>query len=269
MDAKNKIIVALDTNTLDATESLIEQLAPCVGYFKIGLKFIYSLLLGSVLTANEGVAIGNLESIRRIFNLLDGKIFWDGKLSDIPNTVGGASRAVSRLNVAMFNVHASAGIEAMKAAVANKGQSRVLAVTVLTSLNAKDIWDLGYVYCWQAEPWECYPDTTKERYIPKLVLEMALQAKKAGVDGIICSPQELEFIGKHNELTNLLKVTPGIRPKWGTKAGDQKRFMTPREALQRGADYLVIGRPITQPPRDIGTSINATKLILDEISSVL
>lgn len=268
MDAKNKIIVALDTNTLGATESLIGQLAPYVGCFKVGLEFIYSLLLGSVLTANEGVAIGNLISIRRIFNLLDGKIFLDGKLSDIPNTVGGAARAVARLNVVMFNVHASAGIEAMKAAVADKGQSRVLAVTVLTSLNAKDIWNLGYVRGWQAESWECYPDTTKERYIPNLVLEMALRAKEAGVDGIICSPQELEFLGKNNELTNLLKVTPGIRPEWA-EAGDQKRFMTPKEAIQKGADYLVIGRPITQPPSFIGTPTDAAKLILNEINSVL
>ena len=264
MEAKEKIIVALDIGTLRETELLINQLAPHVGCFKFGLKFIYSLL-SLMITQYEEVAVDNLLRIRRILNALDGKIFLDVKLSDIPNTVGGATEEIAKLNVKMFNVHASAGIEAMKAAVADKGNSLVLAVTVLTSLNARDIWNLGYVSSWQVEQWEHYSQIVKERYISKLVLEMALIAKEAGIDGVICSPQEIEAV-RSSCGPKFLIVTPGVRPKWA-EVNDQKRVMTPKEAIEAGADYLVIGRPITKPP---GMSpVEAVKLIRDEINSVL
>ena len=234
MKAEDKIIVALDVDDLEKAKCLIEALAPYVGCFKIGLELISS--------------VGGPQAVRFVHGL-EGEVFYDGKFKDIPNTIGRASRAVSALGVKMFNVHASAGIEAMRAAVDNKGISLVLAVTVLTSLeenNAHLIFGA--------------PSKAK-------VLQFARDAKIAGCDGIICSPQELEFLGNYPELRGLLKVVPGIRPKWSV-TGDQKRIMTPSDAIKAGADYLVIGRPITNPPKEVGSSVEAVKRIIEEIESI-
>ena len=233
MKAEDKIIVALDVDDLEKAKSLIEALAPYVGCFKIGLELISS--------------VGGPQAVRFVHGL-EGEVFYDGKFKDIPNTIGRASRAVSALGVKMFNVHASAGIEAMRAAVDNKGISLVLAVTVLTSLeenNAHLIFGA--------------PSKAK-------VLQFARDARIAGCDGIICSPRELEFLRNYPELKGLLKVVPGIRPRWSV-AGDQKRITTPSDAIKAGADYLVIGRPITNPPPEIGGSVEAVKRITEEIKS--
>jgi orotidine-5'-phosphate decarboxylase len=150
----------------------------------------------------------------------------------------------------MFNVHASAGIEAMRVAVNNKRESLVLAVTILTSLeedNAHLIFGAP---------------------IKAKVLQFARDAEIAGVDGIICSSKELELLAGQEELRGLIKVTPGIRPEWAT-AGDQKRVMTPGEAIKAGADYLVIGRPITKPPEEIGSPVDAAQKIAQEIFAAL
>jgi len=235
MQAKDRIIVALDVDSLDKAKALVESLAPQVGCFKIGLELL--------------TAVGAPQVVEFIHQL-GGQVFYDGKFDDIPNTIGGASKSVAGLNVKMFNVHASAGIEAMMSAVANKGQALVLAVTVLTSLeenNANLI----------------FGGPSKAR-----VLQFARDAKLAGCDGIICSPQELELLGKQKELGGLLKITPGVRPEWAS-AGDQKRIMTPAEAIKAGATALVIGRPITKPPTEIGSPVDAAKRIAEEISAVL
>ena len=125
----------------------------------------------------------------------------------------------------------------------------VLAVTVLTSLGEYDTYLIFGA-----------PSKAK-------VLQFARDAKIAGCDGIICSPQELEFLGNYPELRGLLKVVPGIRPKWSV-TGDQKRIMTPSDAIKAGADYLVIGRPITNPPKEVGSSVEAVKRIIEEIESI-
>jgi orotidine-5'-phosphate decarboxylase len=230
--AGEQIIVALDVRDLDSAKSLVEQLAPHVGCFKIGLELITS--------------VGGPQAVDFIHGL-GGEVFYDGKFDDIPNTVGAASKAVAGLNVKMFNVHASAGVDAMTAAVANKGQSLVLAVTVLTSLeenNAHLIFGA--------------PSKAK-------VLQLARDAKIAGCDGIICSPQELELLSKQKELDDLMRITPGVRSEWAN-VGDQKRIMTPAEAKKAGATAMVIGRPITKPPAEIGTPLDAVKRIIDEIA---
>lgn len=235
MDIKSRIIVALDVNTLEDVEALVEQLVPHVGYFKVGLQLLTS--------------VGTPQVVKLLHNL-GSEIFLDGKFNDIPNTVAGASAAVSRFGVAMFNVHASAGIAAMAAAVKNKGNSKVLAVTVLTSLgedNAHLIFGA--------------PSKAK-------VIQFARDAVLAGVDGIICSPQELKILGEQKELAGLLKITPGVRPEWAA-TGDQKRVMTPSEAILAGATALVIGRPITNPPESIGSPVEAVKLITAEIYNAL
>ncbi len=252
--AKDRIIVALDVDSLDKAKSLVESLAPHVGCFKVGLELL--------------TAVGAPQVVGFVHSL-GGQVFYDGKFDDIPNTVGGAAKAVASLKVKMFNVHASVGVEAMMAAVANSvfvqedwppghdyggpsnvHRSLVLAVTVLTSLEENNAYLI-------------FGAPTKAK-----VLQFARDAKIAGCDGIICSPQELELLGKQKELSGLLKITPGVRPEWAA-AGDQKRIMTPAEAIKAGADYLVIGRPITKPPEEIGGPVEAAKKIAEEIAQVL
>lgn len=226
MQAKNRIIVALDVDHPDKAMALAEKLAPLVGCFKIGLEFITAMIASIITAANSGEAAIVTEKIRKLFQLLSGKVFWDGKFHDIPNTVAKAAKVLSGLGVKMFNVHASAGVEGMNAAAENGGQSLSLAVTVLTSHeenNAHNIFGA--------------PSKAK-------VLQFAREAKLAGCSGVICSPQELALLGKQKELASLRKVTPGIRSPEDSK-DDQNRTMSPREAIRAGADWLVIGRPIT------------------------
>lgn len=227
-----RIIVALDVDNLKEAEALVESLAPYVECFKVGLELI--------------TAVGAKEVVDFIHSF-GGKVFYDGKFNDIPNTVGGATKVVAGLNVRMFNVHASSGIEAMRAAVANRDDSLVLAVTVLTSLDENNAHLI-------------FGGPSKAT-----VLRFARDAKIAGCDGIICSPRELEFLGKQKELDGLIRITPGIRPKWAV-SGDQKRITTPAEAIKAGATCLVIGRPITKPPAKIGSPIAAVEKISEEIS---
>lgn len=257
-EPRERIIVALDMDSLDEAKRFVGSIVRHVGLFKVGLQ----------LTTAAGAP-----QVVEAIHALGGQVFYDGKFCDIPNTVGAAAKAVAGLGVKMFNVHASAGIEAMKAAVANKGDSLVLAVTVLTSLNAMDIYDIGY-----PSQWPCVKGYTHYHswdldgggYIHPLVGRMACCASRAGCDGVICSPKELQFLNRsfNEPLPHLLKVTPGVRPKWAA-AGDQKRVMTPGEAIRAGADYLVIGRPITRPPAGIGTPVDAAKHIAEEIEEAL
>ena len=235
MAAKDRIIVALDVPSLEQAGPLITSLASYVWCFKIGLELI--------------TAEGGPQAVRFVQER-GGQVFYDGKFCDIPNTVGNAAKAAAGLGVQMFNVHASAGVEAMMAAVANKWKALVLAVTVLTSLEENNAHLI-------------FGGSSKAK-----VLQLARDAKIAGCDGIICSPQELELLGKQKELVGLLKVTPGVRPEWAA-TGDQKRVMTPAEAIKAGATVLVIGRPITKPPAEIGTPVDAAKKIAEEIAAVL
>lgn len=229
-----KIIVALDNIDDDyKLERLIKDLAPLGVGFKVGLELIA-----------RGLASWTIKLIHES----GGWVFYDGKFNDIPNTVKEATRAVVDKGVRMFDVHASSGIESMVAAVKGKGKSKtlVLAVTVLTSLDYREV-----------------PDIFGKSVILS-VLHFAYQAKKAGCDGIICSAQDLAIFKPYPDLQKLTKVTPGIRPVWA-KSNDQKRFLTPKEAIEAGADYLVIGRPITNPPKEIGSPQKALEEIIAEI----
>lgn len=248
ISAKDRIILPLDIDNPEAAITMVQAMLPFVGYFKIGLEFINSMITSIVTPKNEEEAIKNLKIIRRLFESLEGKIFWDGKFDDIPNTVGGASKQIAKIGVKMFNVHASAGRESVIKAVANKGNSLVFGVTVLTSIKPEEC-----VSIFGAEPGQ-------------KVLQFARMLAEIGADGIICSPQELEFLSKQPELDKLQKITPGVRPLWAAK-DDQKRVMTPGEAIKAGADYLVIGRPITMPPAEVGNPPDAAEKIADEINS--
>ncbi len=231
MNPKDRIIVALDVDSLEKAGTLVEQLSPYVGCFKVGLELITS--------------VGAPQAVRFVKER-GGEIFFDGKFDDIPNTVAAAAKAVAGLGVKMFNVHASAGKEALQAAVANKGRALALAVTVLTSHSDETSRLI-------------FGSSAREK-----ILQMAQLAAEAGMDGIVCSPQELLAV-RAAGLKKIITVTPGVRPSWAA-AGDQKRVMTPREAVKSGADYLVIGRPITRPPAEIGSPVQAVQKILEEIA---
>lgn len=238
MKAKDKIIVALDVSSYEEAEKLVRQLVNYVGGFKIGLELITS--------PEPGIVIRLIDLIHS----LGGNVFYDIKLNDIPNTVGKSAKNIAALGVKMFNVHASSSIGSMSAALNNKGKSLVLAVTVLTSMGASDVKST-------------FGLSTKEA-----VLHFAVSAKLAGLDGIICSSQELEMLKESGQFDNFIKVTPGVRPIWSS-LNDQKRVTTPAEAIKAGATYLVIGRPITKPPEEIGSPIQAAIEIAKEINSAL
>jgi len=218
LEAREKIIIALDVPSRAEALSLVSKLkdAPI---FKVGLELFTA----------EGPRL--LEEVARQGK----KVFLDLKYHDIPNTAAGAVRSAARHGVHMLTLHASGGKEmlaraaeaaAQESAKSGKAKPFLLGVTVLTSLKDTELKDIGV------------PASVADQ-----VLRLASLAREAGLDGVVCSPQEIEIIKK--ELgRDFLVVTPGIRPVWAA-AQDQKRVMTPAEALAKGADYLVIGRPIT------------------------
>jgi orotidine-5'-phosphate decarboxylase len=249
-EGKKRIIVALDVDSVYKAKMLVTQLTPHVGYFKIGLELIYSMLASLLTAKDEEEAVHTLNEIRELFDAIKDQTFLDTKLDDIPNTVAGATKAIARIGTKIFNVHASAGPEAVKQAVANKGDAVVLGVTVLTSHNE-----------------ESCVSTFGDKPGPK-VIQFAKMLAEVGANGIVCSPQELRLLAQHPELAKLKKVVPGVRPEWAA-VGDQKRVMTPAEAILAGADFLVIGRPITQPPKEIGGPVEAAQKIAEEIKKAL
>ncbi len=215
MDPKSRILVALDTTDLDRAAGWAGALKGRVGGVKIGKEFFTA----------HGPA-----GVRRV---TDGGIplFLDLKFHDIPNTVGGAIRAALPLRPFMINVHASGGEGMMRAAAeaareAGPRRPLVLGVTVLTSLDDGDLKAVG-VSAPAAEQ----------------VVRLGLLAKKSGLDGVVCSALEINALRRACG-PDFTLVVPGIRPA-GADAGDQKRVMTPAQAVAQGADYLVIGRPIT------------------------
>lgn len=228
-----KIIVALDFDTFDAALALAKQLDPAQCRLKVGKElFTYC-----------GPRI--VEELHE----LGFEVFLDLKFHDIPNTVAKAVKAAADLGVWMVNVHASGGLEMMKAARAvleTYGETRplLIAVTVLTSMSAEDLTQTG-----------CQNSPEQQ------VLHLATLTQQAGLDGVVCSSQEASVL-KAAFGKDFLLVTPGIRPQ-NTASGDQKRIMTPPAALKAGSDYLVIGRPITQAL----TPLKALIDIAEEIKS--
>jgi len=237
MDPRDRIIVALDTHDQAELLRLAKTLGPHVGSFKIGLEAVH--------------AIGLKEAINIVapYGRVRGCVFVDTKLHDIPNTMAGAAKAIVRHpSVTFFNVHASAGPSGMRKVAEAKGKARLLAVTVLTSLDDEE--------CVRV-----YGDSTEDT-----VRRLADLTKECGVDGIICAPTDVEAL--RAAYPRMLLVTPGVRPVWAA-ANDQKRFTTPGAAIRKGSTHLVIGRPITNPPEDVGSPLAAAALIADEIAEAL
>ncbi len=214
--AADRIFCAVDTTELDAARGLCRQLTGLVGGVKLGLEFFVA----------HGPA-----GVRAVIGEDGPPLFLDLKLHDIPNTVAGGVRAALPLKPAFMTIHASGGPDMMRAAVEAAAQAgaqrpKILGVTVLTSMDDADLEAVG-----QHTP------------VAGQVVRLATAAKQSGLDGVICSPNEVTAIRRACGPDFVLMV-PGIRPAWAAK-GDQKRVMTPAEALAAGADHLVIGRPIT------------------------
>ncbi|HEX2256143.1 MAG TPA: orotidine-5'-phosphate decarboxylase [Afifellaceae bacterium] len=210
-DARDRLIVALDLADVAEAEQLVARLGDAVTFYKVGMQLAFA---------------GGLEMVGRLAG--EGKrVFLDMKLLDIDNTVTGAVRSIAALGAAFTTIHAYPN--AMRAAVAGRGAEPLglLGVTVLTSMDDSDLAEAGY-----------------GRTAGELVVERASQAAAAGMDGIVCSPREAAEV-RAAAGPELVIVTPGVRPA-GAPTGDQKRVMTPKDAVRAGADYLVVGRPVSQ-----------------------
>lgn len=236
--SKEKIIVALDVETGREAREIIAELRGEVGAFKIGLQLFTA----------EGANF-----VREMVNAGD-KIFLDVKFHDIPNTVAKASIEAARLGVWMFNLHALGGGEMMRRTIENVKEvcekerlacPKIIAVTILTSSDQDTLGEIGIA-----------------NGVEKQVLKLAKLTSESGLDGVVASSLEAAKI--RAEITNkdFLIVTPGIRPQ-SANTDDQKRITTPVEAVRAGADYLVIGRPITEAEN----RLQAVEKIVSELSN--
>lgn len=229
MDPRDRLIVALDVPSVEVALSLVTRLGSSVTFYKIGYQLGYA---------------GGLDFARRLID--DGKqVFLDFKLHDIGNTVEKGVESIAKMGASFLTCHAYP--QTMQAAVKGKGASKlkILAVTVLTSYDDTDLANAGY-----------------RMKVGELAAVRAGQARDLGVDGLVCSPEEAANLRKLVG-NDMALVTPGIRPA-GSATGDQKRIMTPAKAIAAGADYLVVGRPITEAADPQAAAEN----IVDEIAQV-
>lgn len=229
---KERLIIALDFNSMNDAIKLIDELGDNAIFYKVGLElFLYT----------KGEIIEYLASKNK-------KVFLDLKFHDIPNTTAMASLFTSKQNIFMFNVHTSGGKKMMEKTVEeikklNKN-NLIIGVTILTSLSENDIKNMF----------------SSNLNIKELAVNLAKLGKEAGLNGVVCSPNEANIIKKECGDT-FITVCPGVRPKWADK-DDQERIMTPKEAVQNGCDYIVIGRPITKSK----DRVKACKMIIEEIA---
>jgi len=236
LTAKERLVLALDVDDFKKAEELVGKLSDYVGVFKIG----------SQLFTAEGAKVVNMVNKR------GGKVFLDLKFHDIPNTVARASEVATKLGVYIFNVHTFGGYEMMKAAAEAAAKTNqdlgirkplILGVTLLTSINQEILEkEIGI-----------------KKRLEEQVVHLAKLAKAAGLDGVVASSWEIKKIRKTCG-EDFVILTPGIRPA-GKSSDDQKRVMTPQEAIKLGSDFLVIGRPI----RNASNPVEAAKEILREM----
>ncbi|MCS6830551.1 MAG: orotidine-5'-phosphate decarboxylase [bacterium] len=232
MQARERVLIALDTSDAEQAVAWVRMLAPHVGGFKVGLELVHAAGFGVFDRLREAGAE---------------RIFYDAKLHDIPNTVARAVRAIARMGVWMVNVHASGGRAMMEAAAeaahAVSNPPLLVAVTVLTSLSSQELRE----------------QVGTRRGAAKQVIHLATLAKEAGFNGVVASAQEAKTLRRRLG-RELLIVTPGIRLA-GDSAGDQRRIATPSEAVKRGADYLVIGRSVTADADPVGKVLQVVRQI--------
>jgi orotidine-5'-phosphate decarboxylase len=229
MNPKDRLIVALDVESKERAERLVDELGPHVGMFKVGKELFTA----------EGP-----EVVRSIV-AMGGRVFLDLKFHDIPNTVAKAVAAASQLGAFFLTVHASGGramLEAAASALPAEG-TQLLGITVLTSHSDESLRETG-----------------ARGTVQETVRQLAVLARESGIDGVVCSPHEIALV-REAVGEDLLIVTPGIRPK-GAARGDQARVTTPLEARRLGADYIVVGRPITES----ASPSDSAQAIVEELS---
>lgn len=232
MQAKERLIVALDVDTLEQALELIDLLAGEVEIFKVGI---------SPFTSFGHAILEKLESKGK-------KCFLDLKVHDIPNTARNAARSAAKLGICMMNFHCLGGKAMLEAAaqgakeVAGENAPILLGVTLLTSMDKAQMKDIGL-----------------DGDVETNVLKLARLAKQAGLGGVVASAKEAKAI-KLDSGKDFIVVTPGVRPQWAVE-DDQKRVLTPKEAIQEGADYIVVGRPIIQAD----DPLLAAKKIIEEM----
>jgi len=219
-----QLVISLDGTTKETAIKIAAKLAGKVWGFKI-----------NDLLFENGISITELKKF--------GKVFADAKFHDIPNTVANSITKLDAAGADLISIHAAGGVEMMKAARKAAVHSKVLAVTILTSLDENMI---RLIF---------------GKSIKNTFLKLVQDANIAGMDGIVCSPQELKYLKEKSEFKHLLRVVPGIRPAWYHESDDQQRILTPKEAVNLGADLLVIGRPILKAKNPA----KAVEKILDEI----
>ena len=224
--SSNKVIVALDSNHLEKTITLVKSLKNDVKAFKIGYEFFFNFGLGGY---------------KKIYSICP-KIFLDLKMHDIPNTVSNGIKALQKVKPLFTTIHVSWGDEMMQSTKKHKDKIKILGVSILTSLD--NIQTKKYF---------------NQKNISMLVKKFAKEAKKNRLDGIVCSPKEIKYIRKEVG-KNFIIITPGIRIDNKIISDDQKRIATPKKAIDLGANYLVIGRPITNSknPLNVLKEINKT-----------
>ena len=229
-----RVLVALDLATAEDAVRLARQVAPHVGGFKIGLGLLYGPGPATVAAVAE---IGK-------------PVFADAKLHDIPSQVQRAARRLAALGARWITAHAGGGVamlqEAVEGAAAAATGTGILGVTVLTSLGDSDVERIA-------------PGSTPGKLTSRLVRSAA----EAGCEGVICSPKELNVVGQVGP--GLVRVTPGIRPA-GAATDDQTRIMTPEEAIRRGADLLVVGRPITAADDPVAAASAISEAVESELA---
>jgi len=230
---KAPIVLAVDTPDLEIAKQWISCTQKSVSVYKLGLEFFLTF-------GHDGV--------RAIKNETDADIFLDLKLHDIPHTVKGAAAAIASLQPRFLTVHASGGPAMIEAAVGAVPRTDITAVTILTSLSEDDLFRIGF-----ASP------------ALESAVALASLAVNAGARAIVCSPLEIEAI-RATVGPSIHIITPGVRPASEMGSDDQKRTMTPRDAITAGASYVVIGRPITQRWRDGAEAMSSqARTIADEI----
>ena len=231
LSARERLIVALDVPSVAAAEAMVARLGESVWFYKIGYQLVFA---GGLPFAAGLIATGK-------------QVFLDLKLHDIGNTVAKGVESVAQLGATFLTVHAYP--QTMKAAVEGKRGSklRILAVTVLTSYDDADLAAAGY-----------------EMNVKELAAARAAQARDTGVDGLVCSAEEAATL-RDIAGPGMVLVTPGIRPA-GSAQGDQKRIMSPARAIDAGADYLVVGRPIVEA-RDPKAVADAIVAAIEQVSA--
>lgn len=236
-EARDRIIVPIDTDSRLKAADLINRLAPLVGGFKIGYEAGFGF--------GWDVAAGMVNESGK-------KLMFDAKLHDIPNTLKkGVKGIVYNFDPWLITMHSASTVEGVRAAVGEAGSTRICCVTVLTSIDPES-----------TDYWTLFPQPVQPQ-----VRNMAYIAKFGGASALVCSPHELPVVVPERP-ADFIFITPGVRPEWAP-ANDQARVMTPMEAVAAGADYLVIGRPITQPPEDApninGSPEAAVIAVADEV----